>query len=776
VDRCDELIELRQQVEALEADLADYRQRLRDRDHELRRILESRRWRLLSLYGRFKHGVLVPMLGPRWLARYGRFKHKVLLPLLGLRGATASITVAAEPYDTWAARNEALRYDAERAARRVAALPRTPTISVVTPVYSPPVDVLEAAISSVVGQFYPHWQLCMWDDASPDPDTYPTLKRHASADARVRIGRGERNGGIAAALNSALGLADGEYVAFLDHDDLLTPDALLEMAEAIVASDADLLYSDEDKIDAAGRRHDPFFKPDWSPDYLLSINYTCHLSVMRRELVERLGRFGTGLDGSQDYDMWLRASEATDRIVHVPKILYHWRQVAGSTAADIGNKTYAHERSRRAIAAALERRGIDGHVDDGPIPTSFRVVRRLARKPLVSVIIPTRDRLDLLSRAVRGIERGTDYDNVEILIVDNGSTDAATLEYLARVPHRVIREPGPFNYSRLNNRAASHARGELLLLLNNDTEPLTREWLTTMVEHTQRPEVGIVGAKLLYPSGRVQHAGVVLGVGGVAGHAHKHFAGTAPGYFHAADLVRNSSAVTAACMLVKRELYESVGGFDDRHLAVAFNDVDFCLRVRELGYLVVFTPYALLRHYESESRGFELDPAEIDYMIGRWGAQLLHDPYYNDSLTLVHEDYSLECEKPEGLRVSIERRRIHTPAVDLGQGLQTVVRARDNLAGLGLEFAGEQPAIVVVEASGPHGQQACAVVRSDLAYSSGVAYGLFDTPVGEAAGPWKLRISPADGVPVRLYGAGGGDVALRLLYARELANPSRGPA
>ena len=634
-------------------------------------------------------------------------------------------------------------------------------ISVVTPVYDTPEAVLDAAIQSVRDQFYPDWELCLFDDASPSPHVRRVLERHASDDERIRVAFGDSNGGISRALNGALALATGEYVAFLDHDDAITPDALLEMASAIADTGAEILYSDEDKYDTRGRRHDPFFKPDWSPDLFLSIMYTCHLTVMRREIVDRIGGFREGFEGSQDYDLWLRATELTDRIEHVPLVLYHWRQIAGSTAIDVSNKGYAHERSRRAIADALRRRGIAGTVGDGPVPTSFHVVRHVVDEPLVSIIIPTRDRVDLLSRAIAGIEEKTDYRNVEVIVVDNGSTDPETLAYLDRSPHQVLRDDGPFNFSRLNNLAAASASGDHLLLLNNDTEPLTPGWLRAMVEHSARPEVGVVGAKLLYPSGRIQHAGVILGIGGVAGHSHKHSSKDAPGYFQALNLLRNFSAVTAACAMIRRSVFEEIGGFDAHNLAVAFNDVDLCLRLRDRGYLVVWTPYAMLTHFESESRGFDLDAREIDYMISRWGDELFRDPYYNPNLTLVHEDFSLDVDRPEGYRSMAGNRPSAAPPVAVGPGRPARASFRsthDRLGGVAFEVenssrregrltlrlhavsaVGEPPEALVLTAETP---LASATAWGDL-------YVLFDAPLAESKRAFEIEISSTETVSLR---------------------------
>lgn len=770
-DKTDEVAALKREIAALQAELTATQAILAEKDAQLQRILNTVGWRVLSRYGRFKYGVLKPALAAM------RRKRGEPAALLGGASTGEPVGTAARrdvSYAEWAAACEAVRYDPARAARRVSALASRPKISVITPVYDTPEVVLEAAIRSVREQYYPDWELCLYDDASPSAHVRRALERHAAEEPRIRVAFGEKNAGISAGLDGALALATGEYVAFLDHDDALTPDALLEMACAIGETGAEILYSDEDKYDARGRRHDPFFKPDWSPDLFLSIMYTCHLTVMRRDLVARAGGFRRGFEGSQDYDLWLRATELSERVVHVPMVLYHWRQIAGSTAVDVGNKGYAHERSRRAIAEALSRRGVAGTVGDGPVPTSFHVVRHVVDEPLVSVIIPTRDRVDLLATAIEGLESKTDYKNIEILVVDNGSTDPETLAYLERSPHRVIRDDGPFNFSRLNNLAAREARGDHLLLLNNDTEPVSRGWLRAMVEHAQRPEVGVVGAKLLYPSGRVQHAGVVLGIGGVAGHSHKHFAKDAPGYFQALHLLRDFSAVTAACALVRRSVYEEIGGFDEENLAVAFNDVDLCLRVREAGYLVVWTPYALLTHFESESRGFDLDAREIDYMISRWGEELFRDPYYNPNLTLVHEDFSIDVTRPDGYRAVSGQRAGGGPAVELGPGRTATGAFRsthDRLGGLAFEVEGSAPregvarlSLYSVTAVGePPGERVLvAEARLSAATPWGDLYVLFDAPIADSRAAYAFELEST--APLRLRSAAPEAPAFRTLY------------
>jgi GT2 family glycosyltransferase len=518
-----------------------------------------------------------------------------------------------------------------------------PRVSIVTPVYDPDEPWLRKAIESVQAQIYPCWELCLVNDGSTKPHVQRVLDEYATADPRIRVKHLSSNQGIAAASNHALALATGEFVGLLDHDDELSPDALFEVVRRLnEGPDLDLLYSDEDKLELDGQRVEPFFKPDWSPDLLLSMNYITHFSVFRRSLLEEIGGFRLGFDGSQDYDLLLRFTERTDKIAHIPKVLYHWRKSPGSAAGDANAKPFAYPAARQALEDALGRRGLEGWVESTH-PGLYRVRYRLRGDPLVSIIIPTKDRWQLLHQCLQSIEENTCYSRYEIIVVDNDSTEPEALAYLGRVAARwrLSRYPGLFNFSAICNHGAAQARGDYLLFLNNDTQVIRSDWLTALLEQAQRSEVGAVGAKLLYPTGRIQHAGVVLGIGGMANHAFRGLPADTLHQFGLANVVRNCSAVTAACMMVRRRVFEKVEGFDTR-LRVAFNDVDFCLRLRQLGYLIVYTPLALLYHLESASRG-ALHPSEDDELCSkRWADLLLRgDPYYNPNLTLEREDWSL---------------------------------------------------------------------------------------------------------------------------------------
>lgn len=529
-----------------------------------------------------------------------------------------------------------------------------PLISVVLPVYDPPLAFLEQAIESVRMQIYPHWELCIADDASTNSGVRDLLERYRSQDSRIRIVYREHNAHIAASTNSALALACGEFVALFDHDDLLAEPALWWIAEAINRQpDVGLVYTDEDKVDAANRRFDPNFKPDLNPELLLAQNMVCHLGVYRTALVRELGGFREGFNGAQDHDLALRVIEQLrpQQVVHVPKVLYHWRAISGSTALDADEKNYAAEAGRRAVREHLARKGIAAEVLAAPeVPSMNRV--RFARPsplPLVSILIPTRDRADLLGMCLDSLFARSSYGNVEVILIDNCSTEEATRQLFARLPAervKVIRDESPFNFAALNNRAAAMARGSLLCLMNNDIEIITPDWLEEMVSFASRNEIGCVGARLWYPDGRLQHAGCILGVGGVAGHAHKYLPRGHAGYFGRALLHQSFSAVTAACLVVRREVFELVGGMEEQ-LGVAFNDVDFCLKVRAAGYRNVWTPYAEMVHHESATRGDDHAPdklarfsAEIAFVQQRWGMQLQSDPAYSPNLTAHDEDFS----------------------------------------------------------------------------------------------------------------------------------------
>lgn len=517
--------------------------------------------------------------------------------------------VSGDPYHQYMARHFARDSDLREYREDSAAFAFRPLISVVMPVFDPPVVFLDAAIRSVVDQAYGHWELCIADDRSNDPDVRKCLERWMKEDARIKVLFRKENGHICRASNSALELASGEFVALMDHDDLLTPDALYHMAKRLqLHPELDVLYSDEDKVDEQGRHSDPHFKPQWCPDHLLSRNYFGHLVMLRTALIKEVGGFRPGFEGSQDYDLLLRCTERTERIVRIPRVLYHWRIHAGSAAHGEDVKPYAYDAARKALIEALDRRGEPGEVSflDGFRGYGIRFTSPLRGK--VSIIIPTKDQAQVLRTCLTSIFALTDHPDFEVLVVSNNSREKELFELLAEMksahPGRFdwIAHDVPFNFSELMNMGMKHTRGEQILFLNNDTEVLHADWLRAMHEWSQRLCIGAVGVKLLYHNDSIQHAGVVIGLGGVAGHT---FVGThrdGPGYFNYVNTINNNSAVTAACMMVERAKLERIGGWE-QDFTVEYNDVDLCLRLRESGVHNVYLPHVTLYHYESLTRG-----------------------------------------------------------------------------------------------------------------------------------------------------------------------------
>ena len=548
-------------------------------------------------------------------------------------------------YQMWLAQRQATPAALEKLRVEARLLPYRPTISIVTPVYNTEKRWLEKAIESVLAQVYEQWELCLVDDASTDAHVGPLLREYAASDPRIKVARRSENGGIAVASNHGLGMATGEFIGFVDHDDELYPNALYDVARYLAQNpDTDALYSDEDKIDTTGRRFDPFFKPDWSPDLLLGMNYACHFSVYRRRVLEEIGGFREGFDGSQDYDLILRVSEKSSRIGHILKVLYGWRAVLGSAAESASAKPYASRAGQAVIVEALARRGRRAHV--GVVaPGRYHVRYALRGSPLVTIIIPMRDCAELTQRCLASIEARSTYKNVEILIIDNGSVEDESKRFFQQASrrHRVLECDLPFNYSTINNFGAAHATGEYLLFLNSDTEVETDDWLEAMLGHAQHPEVGAVGAQLLYPDRRIQHGGIfIIGTDhAFAGHAFKYLPEATDAYFGVPHVPRNVTAVTGACMMLRREVFEEAGGFDER-LRVAYGDVDLCLRLSAKGYLIVYTPLLTLLHHESATRKL-LHPLEDERFVReRWHQIIVAgDPYYNPNLSLTSEDFRI---------------------------------------------------------------------------------------------------------------------------------------
>lgn len=528
-----------------------------------------------------------------------------------------------------------------------------PKFSIVMPTYNTPIPWLKAAIDSVINQSYTSWELCIADDASTDSKTLDFLKNINNNKIKLRFS--SANGGIAVASNNAIDLATGEYIVLLDHDDELTTDALCELALEINRSNADFIYSDEDKIDENGKCSSPHFKPDYSPEMLMSQNYICHLACIKKTLLQEVGYFRKGYDGSQDHDLFLRIVEKANNIKHIPTVLYHWRAIEGSTALDLNHKKYAFEAGRLAIEDALQRRGIIGKVSLGIAQGTYRVERAIIGMPLVSIIIPFKDEPQVLDKCLDSIISKSTYLNYEIIAVSNNSSNDIPKQIVEKYKLKYekikyLEFNHPFNYSEINNFAVNNASGQHIILLNNDIEIITADWIESMLQFSQLKEVGAVGAKLLYPNDTIQHAGVIVGINGVAGHSHKYYPADNYGYFGRLILNQNISAVTAACLMVKKEIYTAVKGLNEIDFKVAFNDIDFCLRVVEAGYLNVYTPFGAAYHHESLSRGYEdneekkarFDTECANFKLRHKDKLKSGDPFYNKNLTLEIENFSLK--------------------------------------------------------------------------------------------------------------------------------------
>ena len=530
-----------------------------------------------------------------------------------------------------------------------------PLISIAVPAYQTPVEFLKQMIESLISQTYPEWELCI-ANASPDNEEMQrVLADYSAKDSRVRFCNLKENLGIAENTNRAFSMAKGEFMGLLDHDDLLAPNALYEIVQALQDHpQADALYTDEDKVTTELDEHfQPHLKPDFNLDLLRSNNYICHFFVVRRSIVEKAGGFRKEFDGAQDYDFIFRCTENAREVLHVPEILYHWRTHKASTADNPASKMYAFEAGKRAIEANLERTGTKGVVSHTQDLGFYRVKYPVQGKPLVSVIIPNKDEKETLQTCMEMLNSNTSYQNFEIIIIENNSTTDEIFRYykeLSKDPRiHLLRWGKEFNYSAINNFGVAHAKGEYLLFLNNDVKSINPDWMEELLGICQRPEVGGVGAKLIYPDNTIQHAGCVVGMGGIAGHMFVDMPADRTGYLHKASLLQDMSAVTAACLMMKKEVFEEAGGFTE-DLAVAFNDVDLCLKVRKNNHLIVYDPYAKLYHMESKTRGAEDSKekvrrfqTEIEYMRCHWLDILKNgDPYYNKNLSLTKWNYSLK--------------------------------------------------------------------------------------------------------------------------------------
>ena len=633
--------------------------------HALDQLLKSRSWKITAPLRNSAH--LLRRLREQvdiWLrilqkAASSSYRLPQLLRQLGWRGLRARLQKElsqGSAYQDWIRTNEPGPDRFTELSARVSTWKQRPLVSILMPTYNSPLEYLQEAVQSVQAQVYEHWELCIADDASTMPEVRAYLRQLAAEDARIVLTLREVNGHISESSNTALDSAHGDWVALLDHDDRLHPLALFCVVEALQEHpDAMIIYSDEDKIDAAGHRFDPYFKGDYNRELMWAQNMISHLGCYRRSVIADIGGFRKGFEGSQDYDLALRVIEQCrpEQIVHIPRVLYHWRAIAGSTALSPDQKPYADSASRRALKEHLGNIGLAALVIPAPeIPNMNRVRPDLPEPaPLVSILIPTRDRIELLKNCIGSIAARSTYRNIEIIVVDNGSVETASLLYFEELQTqgiRVIHDVRPFNFSALNNLAAQQARGEFLCLMNNDIEVLTPDWIEEMLSFAALPGAGAVGARLWYPDDQgLQHGGVVLGLGGVAGHAHVGLPKGQVGYFGRVALHHRLLAVTAACMFIRKSSYMAVGGMDER-IAVAFNDVDFCLRLHRAGLACTYTPYAEMVHHESASRGDDLSDAQRDrfmreerFMHERWGHALGNDPFFSPNLSLRHTDFRM---------------------------------------------------------------------------------------------------------------------------------------
>lgn len=584
------------------------------------------------------HGVLVLwkryhfLVPPRIIKRYIVY----LLAIISGKKSPYYNPLDKKQYRLWIEENKTIKQIHPR-------LKYQPLISVLLPVYNVDKEYLVECIESILGQSYGNFEICVVDDASTNKETIETLKEYEH-DKRVKIRYRKKNGHISLTTNDALNMAKGEYVALMDDDDVLDSDALMNVVLALNEDpEIDMIYTDEDKLDVDGLRCDPNFKSDFAPDSLMSSNYISHLCVLRKKIVKEIGGFRAGYEGAQDYDLYLRFVEKTNKIRHIPKILYHWRMIPGSTAAEIDNKSYALERGRKALQDALERRGIVGDVEIAEGCPYYIIKYKVENNPKVSIIIPTKDAAVMTSRCVESIYEKTTYRNFEVIVVNNNSVKTKTFKMFEEFKlkydnFRVVDANFPFNYAKINNLAAREASGEYMVLLNNDTKIITPDWLELMLGYASLKHIGAVGVKLLYPDNTIQHSGVILGIG-VASHAFVGEKSDAIVWGGRLSVPYNYSAVTAACLMVAKRKWDEVGGMDEE-LKVAYNDVDFNLKLLEKGYYNVFLPMVKVYHYESKSRGLDSSPKkkarfdrEQKYMRNKWSKRIADDQFYNPNYT-----------------------------------------------------------------------------------------------------------------------------------------------
>ena len=568
-------------------------------------------------------------------------------------------TKETKDYELWMKKNYPDEQKLNQYKNELSSFSFQPKISIILPVYNTPINYLIEALDSVINQIYPNWELCISDDCSTDNMIREMIIEYAANDNRIKYVFRDVNGHISLNSNSALEIATGDYITFLDHDDKLSLDALFQNVKILNNNrEIDFIYSDEDKIDKKGHHFAPHFKPDWCPDNLLSRNYICHLVVVKKSLIDQVGGFRAGFEGSQDYDLLLRLTEIAKIIYHIPKILYHWRLHSESTSSNIDAKPYAFNSGELALQKAIERRGIKGKVNLIKNSHGFYTIRYdIFNKGKVSVIIPTKDKADLCEVIIESIFRLTSYPDFEIILINNNSSEQSFFDFVKKweekEPERFkcIHDNDVFNYSRLINNGAKVAKGEYFLLLNNDMEVIHEDWMTALVEYAQFETSGAVGARLIYPNDTIQHAGVIIGLGGIAGHHHVMFDKDAPGYYFYLIATSNFSAVTAACIMINKKKFNEVEGFDEK-LAVEFNDVDFCLKLKEKGYNNIYLPHVTLYHYESISRGhphltkksYQQHLKDVNLFKSRWQKYIDNDPCYNPNLSKISSEYKVNLD------------------------------------------------------------------------------------------------------------------------------------
>lgn len=647
------------QFEALQEQLYETQKQLQKANDVIFWVQTSKFWKLRSLWlsarGFFKKSSKIDLL-----LNYINYIQKLETATLSSQLDKSNLINQGIPisldlnYQRWLIKNFRKKADLSSLGKRIEKLEYKPVIGIIMPVYNTPCEYLEQAIESVIDQVYPYWELCIADDASTETHVIETLHYYSQKDNRIKVALREQNGNISEASSTALSLASGDFIALLDHDDLLSKDALFEVALLLNQHpNADMIYSDEDKVGDDGYHSEPYFKPDWCPDSFLSRMYTSHLGVYRRSVIEKIGGFRRGFEGSQDYDLVLRFTEQTkpQNIYHIPKVLYHWRIHPSSTAQSLDAKNYATEAGKKALQETLERRGEPGQVTDSP--GGHYIVRyAIKSRDKISIIIPTRNLGSILDTCLTSIFHKSTYENYEVLVIDNGSDESETLKvfekWLSKEPNRFrcVQYDIPFNYSKINNYAVNFVESPYLLFLNNDTEVITEDWLEAMLEQCQRPSVGVVGVMLLYPDRTIQHAGVIQ-VGQVAGHSHKYFHESEHGYFNQIQTVNNYSALTAACLMCKRSIFNDINGFNE-DFKVAFNDVDFCLRVKNLDLNNIYLPHVRLFHHESKTRGAENSnskikrfKSEISLFNTLWPDFINRDPCYSLNLSRDSENYDI---------------------------------------------------------------------------------------------------------------------------------------